>query len=204
MSDVLATHVLCGVMALLGRTWRYETAGLEHLQRLRDAHQPAVYLVWHGQLLPITYRHRREGVVILVSRHRDGGYLAATAERWGYRVVRGSTRRGGAAGLLAIVRQLRDGREVALTPDGPRGPAEQVQPGAVAAAQHAGVPIIPVAASVDRAWRLRSWDRFLVPKPFARVRLVYGTPIAVSPGAAGLEAGVSAVQRALETVALPG
>lgn len=200
MRAALATQVLRGAVALLARSWRYETQGWEHVQGLRDARQAAVYLIWHGQLLPVTCRHRHEGVVVLVSRHRDGGYLATIAERWGYRVVRGSTRRGGAAGLLTIVRLLKEGREVALTPDGPRGPARRVQPGAVAAAQHAGVPVVPVAAVADHAWRLRSWDRFMVPKPFARVRVVYGEPIEVPPGGNGLRVGIEAVQRALDEV----
>jgi lysophospholipid acyltransferase (LPLAT)-like uncharacterized protein len=139
-------------------------------------------------------------MVLLISRHRDGQHLATLAERWGYRFVRGSSRRGGEAGLLGVVRAVKAGHIVALTPDGPRGPAERVKPGIVAAAQHAGVPIIPASARPSGAWWLQSWDRFCIPKPFARIDVVYGPPIHIGPGKDGLRAGMTAVERGLDEV----
>jgi len=196
--DALSTRGLWAAASLLGVTWRYRVEGWHHVEPFRRARRPIVAVVWHGRLLPVAFRHRREGVGVLVSRHRDGGYLAGVAARWGYRVVRGSTRRGGVAGLLGIVRLLEEGHDVAVTPDGPQGPAERVQIGAVAAAQRASAPIVPITAAADRAWWVQSWDRFLVPKPFARVRLAYGSPITVEQGDDGLTQGVQAVQRALD------
>lgn len=200
LPDVVNTAVLRTVANLLGGTWRYEVDGWNHVDPLLKSGAPVVAVVWHGRLLPVAFRHRRQGIGVLVSRHRDGGYLAGVARGWGYHVVRGSTRRGGAAGLRGIVRLLETGHNIAVTPDGPRGPAERVQPGAVAAAQHTGAPIVPIGAAADRAWWVQSWDRFLVPKPFARVHVVYGEPVTVAGGEDGLTRGVAEVQRALDDV----
>jgi lysophospholipid acyltransferase (LPLAT)-like uncharacterized protein len=159
-----------------------------------------VFVLWHSRILPLLFHHRREEVVLLISRHRDGEYLANLAERWGYRSVRGSTKRGGEVGLLGVVRALQGGAVVAITPDGPRGPAEQVQPGAVAAAQHAGAALLPIGARSSSAWWLGSWDRMCIPKPFAGVDVVYGPPIEVAPGKEGLRQAMDAVGRALREV----
>jgi lysophospholipid acyltransferase (LPLAT)-like uncharacterized protein len=184
----------------LAATWRIRVRGHEHLQRLRDARRPFVFVLWHSRILPLLYHHRNEGIVLLISRHRDGQHLANLGERWGYRSVRGSTKRGGDVGLLGVVRALQGGAEVAITPDGPRGPAEQVQPGAVAAAQHAGAALLPLGARPSSAWWLGSWDRMCIPKPFARLDIVYGAPIEVAPGKEGLRGAMEAVGRALQEV----
>ncbi|HXM37148.1 MAG TPA: lysophospholipid acyltransferase family protein [Gemmatimonadales bacterium] len=184
----------------LAATWRYRVTGDEHIRALRAERRPFVFVLWHNSILPLLYLHRREDVVMLISRHRDGGYLADLGERWGYRSVRGSTQRGGEVGLLGVVRALEAGAVVAITPDGPRGPAERVQPGAVAAAQHAGVPLIPVGARPRAAWRLKSWDRMRIPKPFTMIDVAYGQPIHVDPGKDGLRRGMDAVASALRAV----
>jgi lysophospholipid acyltransferase (LPLAT)-like uncharacterized protein len=184
----------------LAATWRIRVRGAEHLQGLRQAHRPFVFVLWHSRILPLLYHHRNEDIVLLISRHRDGEYLANLGERWGYRSVRGSTKRGGEVGLLGIVRALQGGAVVAITPDGPRGPAEQVQPGAVAAAQHAGVPLLPIGARPSSAWWLGSWDRMCIPKPFARVEIEYSAPIEVGPGKDGMRGAMDAVGRALQEV----
>lgn len=184
----------------LAATWRIRVRGVEHLQGLREARRPFVFVLWHSRILPLLYHHRREDIVLLISRHRDGEYLASLGERWGYRSVRGSTKRGGEVGLLGVVRALQGGAVVAITPDGPRGPAEQVQPGAIAAAQHAGVPLLPIGARPSSAWWLGSWDRMCIPKPFARLDIVYGAPIEVGPGKDGMRGAMEAVGRALQDV----
>jgi len=114
--------------------------------------------------------------------------------------VRGSTQRGGEVGLLGIVRALQAGAIVAITPDGPRGPRERVKPGAVAAAQHAGVPIVAAGARTSFAWHVRSWDRMCIPKPFAAIDVRYGAPIQIGPKKEGLRAGIEAVTRSLHEV----
>ena len=108
----------------------------------------------------------------------------------GYRSIRGSSSKGAARALLAAVRELQGGSSVAFTPDGPRGPRRELKPGVVAAAQRGGGVIVPVSARADRAWRLDSWDRFLVPKPGAKVTVTYGRPFEVSPYDGGLAVGL--------------
>lgn len=194
------TRLATGILRLLATTWRYHVRGWDHVRAARAAGRPIIYVLWHSRILPLLYHRRGEGMALLISRHRDGGYLAALSERWGYRVLRGSSQRGGEVGLLGLVRLLQGGAEVAVTPDGPRGPAEQVKPGAVAAAQHAGALLVPAGARASPAWRLRSWDRFVIPKPFASVDIVYGTPLAVGDGKEELRRGIQAVERALHEV----
>jgi len=140
---------------------------------------------------------------LLISRHRDAEHLARLAERWGYRFVRGSSKRGGEVGLLGIVRNLQEGNVAAVTPDGPRGPAEKVKPGALAAAQHAGAALLPIGARASSAWWLSSWDRFCIPKPFAAIEIVYGPPVEVPPGKEELRHGIGVVEAALQAVTYP-
>ncbi len=176
---------------LIGLTWRYRTRNEDGWRRLRAAGRPFVFVLWHGTLLPLTYYHRGQGIVTLISEHRDGEIIARVVHAWGYRTIRGSTTRGGARALLAMIRELQQGSVVAVTPDGPRGPARVFQSGVLVAAQRAKVPIVPITLHADRAWHLRSWDGFTVPKPFARVTIGYGSPVMVhgdTPREAGEDA----------------
>ena len=199
-AEPIATRIGSVLVRALAATWRYRAAGEEHVRALREMRRPFVFVLWHSRILPLLYRHRGEDVVMLISRHRDGGYLADLGARWGYRSVRGSTQRGGEVGLLGIVRALEGGAVVAITPDGPRGPAERVQPGAIAAAQHAGVPIVAVGARVASAWYLGSWDRMCIPKPFARIDVTYAPPIEIAPGKGELRRGMDVVSHRLQEV----
>jgi len=199
-AEPIATRVGSALVRALAATWRYRVSGDEHVRALREKRRPFVFVLWHSRFLPLLYRHRDEGVVMLISRHRDGGYLVDLGRRWGFRSVRGSTKRGGEVGLLGIVRALEGGAEVAITPDGPRGPAERVQPGAIAAAQHAGVPIVPVGVQASSAWYLGSWDRMCIPKPLSVIEVRYGPPIQIAAGKDGVRQGMDAVQRGLHEV----
>ena len=177
-------------LQMLGRTWRVRVVNGEYLGDLRRAGRPFIFSLWHGQLLPLLWHHRRQGVRVLISEHRDGELVARTAESLGYGLIRGSSTRGADRALISLVRQLQAGNEVAITPDGPRGPPMTFAPGALVAAQRSDCFILPVAVSADRAWRLRSWDRFMIPKPFARVTVAYATPtkvLATTPRAAAEE-----------------
>jgi len=169
-----------GFLQVLARTWRIRVVNEGYLFDLRRAERPFIFSLWHGHLLPLLWHHRRQGVVILISEHHDGELVARAAESLGYGLIRGSSTRGADRALISLVRELNSGHEVAITPDGPRGPAETFAPGALVAAQRSDSFILPVAASADRAWRLRSWDRFVIPKPFARVTIAYATPTKVT------------------------
>ena len=154
-------------------TTRVERVHGERLEHFRQRGTPVIFAFWHGHLLPLVHYHRREGIVVLVSEHSDGEYITRILSRCGFGAVRGSSTRGGMRGLRELVRAGRAGNDLALTPDGPRGPRHEFKPGALAVAQMTGLPIIPLAVSVSSAWKLGSWDEFLVPKPFATVRIAY-------------------------------
>ena len=180
-----------GFLNLLARTWRVRVVNGEAVQKLRASNLPFIFALWHGHLLPLLWHHRNEGVMVLISEHRDGEIVARAAESLGYGLIRGSTTRGADRALISLVRELQSGHEVAITPDGPKGPAGKFAPGALIAAQRSGSYILPVAASANRSWCLKSWDRFMIPKPFARVTVAYGPPtkvLATNPRAAVEEA----------------
>ena len=194
-------RVIGGTLAsLLARSWRFQVVNEERWRGLRDSGDPYLFVLWHEALLPLLWRHRKQGIAIVVSEARDGEYLASYAESIGYRLVRGSSTRGAARALLGAVRELEAGHPVAFTPDGPRGPRREVKQGVVAAAQRAAVRILPIHADADRAWRFASWDQFMLPKPFARVRIVYGEPFLVDAGVDGLARGLEATRIAMEAV----
>jgi lysophospholipid acyltransferase (LPLAT)-like uncharacterized protein len=139
-------------------------------------------------------------VAIVVSEAREGQYLSDFAASLGYRSLHGSSTRGGARALLGAVRELQAGRSVAFTPDGPRGPRREIKPGVVAAAQRGGAVVVPIHAEADRAWRLHSWDRFMIPKPLTRVWIRYGRPFEVGPGESGLNEGVELAAARLDEI----
>jgi len=169
-----------GLLGALCTTIRMERVGDEHYLRFRREGKPVVFVFWHGQMLPLVYAHRGEGVVVLVSEHADGEYITQVIRRHGFGTVRGSSTRGATQGLRGLIREARAGRDLALTPDGPKGPAGEFKAGALAVAQVTGLPVIPLAAGATSSWHFSSWDGFMVPRPFSRVRIVYGEPRWVS------------------------
>jgi lysophospholipid acyltransferase (LPLAT)-like uncharacterized protein len=161
-------------------TWRVRVVNGDIVRPFLERKEPFIHVLWHGQLLPLLWMHRHRQVAIMISEHTDGEIIARVAGSLGFRAVRGSTSRGAARVLLEACREIESGVSVAITVDGPRGPAKSVAPGAVVISQRTGRAMIPTAASADRVWRLRSWDRFEIPKPFARVTLAYSDPIRVA------------------------
>lgn len=198
-----------GLLTSLLLTCRFSVSGAENYRRLVNAGKPVIFVLWHGRLLPCTFRHRGQGLVTLISQHRDGEYIARIVRRWGFTAVRGSSSRGASPAFRQLLRHVRAGRSVAITPDGPRGPREVMKPGALALAQLSGAPVIPVLAGADRAWWFGGWDRFLVPRPFARVRMAYGAPVWVpresEPGmleavAGEIESRLAEIMRTVDAV----
>jgi lysophospholipid acyltransferase (LPLAT)-like uncharacterized protein len=191
-------------MRLLASTWRMRSVHEERWRPLYEARRPHVFLLWHEVLLPLLWQHRGQGIAIVVSEAREGQYLADFGIALGYRTVRGSSTRGAARALLGAVRELQEGRAVAFTPDGPRGPRRELKPGVVAAAQRGRATVVPLHAEASRSWRLHSWDRFMIPKPGARVTVTYGRPFDVADGDAGLSAGLEdAIARLAEIAGKP-
>ena len=168
-----------GVLRGLLETCRVQHRGIRNFEQFYERGRPVVFVLWHGRLLPCTYFNRHQRLVTLVSQHRDGEYISRIVEGWGYTTVRGSSSRRSAGALRELVRHVRAGRSLAITPDGPRGPREVMKPGALLAAQLSGAPIIPAAGGASRAWWFEGWDRFMIPQPFSRVRIAYGEPVHV-------------------------
>lgn len=185
------------IVSALARSWQVRLHHAEWWQALERSRSPFIFLLWHEALLPLLWQHRGQGIAIVVSEAREGGYLGDFATRIGYRLLPGSSTRGGLRALRGAVRVLHDNVPVAFTPDGPRGPRREVKPGIVRAAQRVGARILPLHAEVDRAWRLRSWDRMVVPKIGASVRIGYGEPFRVDPGPDGLARGIARCESAL-------
>ncbi|MFQ5551350.1 MAG: lysophospholipid acyltransferase family protein [Gemmatimonadales bacterium] len=163
--------------ALIARTWRIDVTGEEYLRQVRVASTGFVYALWHHAMLPLIWKHRERGTTMVISGHRDAEFLARTVTRMGYSVVRGSSTRGGVRAMRTAIRVLEDGKELAITPDGPRGPAGVAKPGIARVAARTGASILPVAAWASRSWRFGSWDGFMLPLPFAHVKIAYDEPL---------------------------
>lgn len=167
------------LIGALGRTLRWRVEGAGHYDDLMRARQAPIFAFWHGRILPSTLYWRDRDIVVITSENFDGEWIARVIARFGYGTARGSTSRGGARALVQLRRELRAGRPVGFTVDGPRGPARVAQLGAIwlsAATQH---PILPFHIEADRCWTARSWDRSLVPKPYSAVAVAIGAPIEV-------------------------
>lgn len=150
---------------------------------LEAAGQGFIYVFWHGRQLFLVVTHRGPRSHPLISHSRDGDLIARVCRSFGVTAIRGSSSRGGSEALLEMKSLLEAGENVGLTPDGPRGPFQQVQPGALFLAQKTERPIVPVAYGARRRWMMKGpWDEFLVPKPFNRIAMVYGEPMLVGPG----------------------
>ena len=201
---LLAPALAATMVRALGATLRMRITGTEVLAPSWAAKQPFIYAVWHGRMLMMPWINERlrrsdgaRPATVLASRSRDGDLVARYVGRFGLNVVRGSSSRGGAAALRALTAVVEDGDDVVIVPDGPRGPGERLQPGVVALAALTGAPIVPVSFSAWPARRLSTWDAFLVPAPFARAAVTFGTPLVIGRGT-DRDRAVKDVQAALD------
>lgn len=170
------------LLRLLARTWRVTTTHGERRAHVLEAPEGCVAVLWHGRMAAAAPVFSGTDAAILVSRSGDGELSRMLLERLGYETLRGSTGKVDARALARMRDTLRAGRAIAITPDGPRGPRHRVNRGAAFLARATGAPILPIGFAARRALRLRSWDRFLVPLPFARLHVVFGEPLRVAPG----------------------
>jgi hypothetical protein len=171
----LAASFIRGLRA----TVRIRHHGDERLREWERRDEHFILAFWHRHLLLMPYAYRGRRISVLVSQSKDGELIARTVARLGIDSSRGSSSRGGIAGMRTLLRKAGDGWDIAFTPDGPKGPLREVQPGVILAAAATGLPIQPVAIAASRAKLLNSWDRFVVPLPFSAVHFVYGEPLAV-------------------------
>jgi len=167
------------LLQLWGRTLRYEIEDRAGIVG-RPVTENYIGALWHNRLLifPIVLRRffpNRHGAALISASH-DGDLLADGVQRFGYDVIRGSSSRLGASAILQLTQVLVSGRDVVITPDGPRGPAYELGPGIIFLAQKSGAAVLPMNLEYSRCWRLGSWDRFIVPRPFSKVRVLIDEP----------------------------
>lgn len=175
-------HGVAGIIRLLGATIRLTVRDPE---QTFGAHYkpPIIFVLWHNRLLcvpVITPRMVRATTSVLISQSRDGAYVSALVEAFGFQSVRGSSSKGGPRALRQLAQELERGRSIAMTPDGPRGPKYQIQNGVIWLAATTKAPVVPVSLNVRGHWQLKGWDRTQVPKPFSCAELVIGPRIMVA------------------------
>lgn len=167
------------VVRALTSSWTWRVSGAEHVDAITaNGHQPILAL-WHGRILAATPYFQRRGIVAMASENFDGEWIARLLGKFGYSAARGSTSRGGPAALRQLVKEVKS-HGVAFTLDGPRGPAEVAQPGAVWLAKATGQPLLPFHSEAASSWTLTSWDRTQIPRPFTTVAIAIAEPLYVS------------------------
>ena len=166
---------------LLFKTTRIKAAGFEKVASIINSHR-FILAFWHSRILLISYLYQGWNAAVLVSQSKDGEFIARVVQRQGHEPIRGSTTRGGLRALSQMIKSLKEKRRPAgIIPDGPQGPRFKVQPGIITLAKKTGFPIVPVTYSSSRVKVFNSWDRFIMPIPFARCQVIYGDPVSV-PG----------------------
>ena len=174
------------LIRMLGVTWRYRDIQDPATPVGHTVPGPSIFAFWHCSLLACACRFRNLNIAILVSRSFDGELIARTVEKLGFLAVRGSSTRGGAAGLRGMAQAYREDRRCAFTADGPKGPPRAAKTGPVQLAEMTGATWVGAFhAQPDRAWTLKTWDSFMIPKPFATI--TFGWPAHLSPDAGALQ-----------------
>lgn len=202
----LADIVFFVFIKALGATTRFETRGWEHFEAIEAAGKLPIYTFWHDRIFFGTYFFRQRGIVVMTSRSFDGEYIARFIQRFGYGAVRGSSSQGGARALVEMVKTMRRGHAMAFTVDGPRGPRYEAKLGPVVLAKKTGNPILPFVVESKGGWKLKSWDRMQIPRPFSRAVVLIGKPIYV-PGDASdseIDARLDELQGSLDNLVTLG
>ena len=182
--EALAPRLAYRYIRLLRASMRFESHNAGVLDRVRDEHGQYIMVFWHSRFVLMRFAHPYEKLAVLASMHRDAKMLGRVLERLNVVIARGSSTRGGTVGMRELLRRVRDGYDLAITPDGPKGPRRRVKAGVLAAGKYTGKPIVAVGFGASRGRRLASWDQTLMPYPFSRGVFVYGEPMLV-PADAG-------------------
>jgi lysophospholipid acyltransferase (LPLAT)-like uncharacterized protein len=188
------------IIRIIGSTLRWYTENWHILKSIRDGGKKVILAFWHGRIFMATYRFRGQGIVVMISRNRDGEYISRIIRRFGYGVARGSSSRGSHGATVEILRAMEKGQDVGLSIDGPRGPRYVAKPGAAFLAKKSGNPVLPFSISVEKKWMIKSWDHFQVPKPFSRAVVLIGNPVYVNGNASEeeIEMAEAKIQHLLE------
>jgi lysophospholipid acyltransferase (LPLAT)-like uncharacterized protein len=198
--DWLIVIIAAPLIHLLGLTLRVKELGRADWGPRSQPKEPPLWVLWHETILLSVWYHRGRDVHAMISPSRDGELASTIGKFFGYSAIRGSSSRGGREATVEMVSTLKAGKPCAITPDGPKGPRRQAKMGVVQIARQAGRPIVPFGFAAQNCWRLKSWDRFIIPKPFSRAVFVYGEPIRV-PGEGGKDAKcLEQVQKEMDRV----
>ena len=198
MRDQALVLLIAAYLRFVGWTSRVIYVGDENLPP-----KPFIYVFWHSRLTFLAHTHRGRGLNVLVSTSRDGEITSSVIALFGYRLIRGtaSDARTGTRSIMQIIRKIKEKKVVAITPDGPRGPAGVVKPGTAFIARAAGCPIVPVGCSVRRKKILSTWDKMMLPLPFNKGVAVSGSPVRIVKGEDN-DAACERIRKALEEVTL--
>lgn len=175
----LAEKIIYLVINLIGKTVRFETENWENFEKIERAGKIPVYTFWHDRMFLGTYFFRRRGIIVMSSQSFDSEYTARVIQRFGYGAVRGSSTRGGIRALTRMIRLMKEGLPMGFTLDGPKGPPYVAKSGAILLAKKSGNPIMPFVVEAKKFWRLKSWDKLQIPKPFTRARVIIAEPLYV-------------------------
>lgn len=170
------------IIWLWSKSTRIKIVGDSDYWALRKAKRPVIFLIWHGKIFIVPYFFRRRGIMPLISPSRDGEIPARIMDGWGYKILRGSGSHVVKEAWLEMKKELQSGGEVIIVPDGPRGPDRKLKLGCIKLAAETGAALVPFSFSTSRKKVLKSWDRFLMFYPFAKVVAVYGKPLEIRPG----------------------
>ena len=183
--ELVFVHLGHAILRLLRASLCVEYRGYEGQQYWVEG-SSRILAFWHGHQLFMPWCYlgfyrtsNKRDIYVLASRHRDGSLIRGILGCMGVRSVAGSSSRGGVGSTKQLLACLRAGDHVAITPDGPKGPIHTVKPGVIKLAQLSGIAIYPMAIHADKCWRLKSWDRMIIPKPFSRVVITMGKPLTV-------------------------
>lgn len=187
MIHTILKQIVWLILKALSSTYKFEFHGVEHLKKARTIHpkNSFIFSIWHEQVFTVMAAHAHaEPYIALASRSKDGDYAAHIANKFGFRAVRGSSRgrrgdKGGKEALAEYIENLSQGVSGGITIDGPKGPRHVCKPGIVIMSHKTGSPILPVIAEASRHWEFNSWDRFKLPKPFAKIKIIYGEPLQI-------------------------
>jgi len=175
------------IIRIVCSSLRWEKIDWSNLEKIHQEGKRFIVAFWHGRIFLGTYAFRNRGIVVMTSQNRDGEYIARVIRRFGYGVARGSSTRGSRGAIVAMLHQMKLNRDVAFTLDGPLGPRYVAKPGAAYVARKSGNAVLPFSVSVEKKWVMRSWDHFIIPKPFSRAILKLGKPIFVDENATDAE-----------------
>jgi len=194
------------LIKLVGGTIRFETEKIENLESVAAARHIPIYATWHDRIFLGTYFLQKRGIVFLASQSYDGEYIARFLQRFGFGVIRGSSTRGGAKGLVAMIRAMKRGISMGFTVDGPKGPRYLAKSGAILLAKKTGNPILPFIVETAKFTTINSWDKLQIPIPFTNARVFFGDPIYVSSeiNNSELNEKLADLQRSLEELVKRG